>query len=513
MKTLFAVLLTILVAASLYTQHLRRESDAGVPVLYWVTDANPARTEQIRTFRNWLRKNGHPDFELRVDTVNSAPEKVVVQGVSGVCADLIDHSGGASLRFRQAVGLMEDVTEDAQRLKFDISQTYKTMEPDLTVDGRQYVFPCNVTSDLLWVNREVFEKAGMEPPPRRWTIEEFEAIGKELVARANEPGKLQRVFFVIDVQVNNLARTLGGEFFNETQTRCTINNDAFRRALELRYKWTYEDHIIPTAAERSSFSTMAGYGGSGLALFGSGNYAMVIGGRYLLIQFRVFSDERREEGRPPMSLSVSEWPVGSMPCSPVFTRATGVYAGGKHKELAKLFLAFLASEDYNNNIVNDADALPPNPRYVQAEEYLRPAGRPEEWGCHEVFYEVMDEQAIPHEFSPYVLDSVAYRIQNEVIDLYMNDMVTVDRALEMIEKQINDEIDRTLEETPSLRARYEADCELQSKIETLRQNNQPVPLAWINNPFLRRWYQHQGWTDTPATTTTQPDDAPATARN
>lgn len=495
MKTLFAAVLAILVLASIHTYRSLPEASSDVPVLYWVTDANPARTEQIRTFRNWLRKHGHPDIEVRVDTVNASPEKIVVQGVSGVCADLVDHSAGGNLRFRQAVGLLEDVTDDAARMGFDVSKTYAAMEPELTVDGRQYVFPCNVTCELLWVNREVFAKAGLEPPPRRWTITEFEALGKQLVAKANEPGKLQRVFFVVDVDTKVLARTLGGSVFNETQTRCVIDNPAYRQALELRHKWTYDDHLIPTASERGTFATMAGYGGSGLALFGSGNYAMVIGGRYLLIQFRKFSDERREEGKPPMSLSVSEWPTAILPCAPTFTRATGIYAGGPRKDLARLFLAFLASPDYNMNIVRDGDALPPNPEFTKVPEFLRPADYPEEWGCHEVLAEAMDTLAIPHEFSAYVLDAVVDRIQTEVTDLYMNRIVAVDVALDRMERQINDEIARTLEEEPSKKPRFEADCARQREIEALRARGERVPLSWIANPYLRRWYLHQGWAD------------------
>lgn len=495
MKLLFSVLLAILLLAAFLTHRSLPDATSKVPVLYWVTDANPARTEQIRTFRQWLRKHGHPDIELRIDTVNASPEKVVVQGVSGVCADLIDHSGGGSMRFRQAVGILEDVTEDAARLGFDVAKTYPVVEPELTLDGRQYAFPCNVTCDLLWVNREVFAKAGIATPPRRWTLDEFERIGKELVAKANEPGKLQRVFFLSGIAFESLARSMGGSVFNETQTACVVSNAAFRATMERLYRWTYHDHLIPTASELGSFSTMAGYGGSGLALFGSGNFAMVVGGRYLLIQFRTFSDERREEGKPPMSLAVAEMPHGGMPFSPAFTRATAVYKASRHKDLAKLFLAFLASEDYNLNIVQDADSLPPNPIFTQGEAFLRPVDYPEEWGCHEAFAESMATIAVAPEFSPFVLDVVVDTILKEESDKFMNDKATLDETLSRMQERITAEIARTLEEDPSKRPIHQARSELQKRLEALRAANQPVPLSWVTNPCLRRWYQHQDWAD------------------
>jgi len=95
-------------------------------------------------------------------------------------------------------------------------------------------------------------------------------------------------------------------------------------------------------------------------------------GRYGLIQLREFSLERRKDNRPALQLAVSEPPHGGFPNTSTGTRAAAVYKGGKHRDLAKYFLAYLASEDYNMNIVRDADALPPNPAVTKSEAYLRP---------------------------------------------------------------------------------------------------------------------------------------------
>lgn len=372
MKYLFLAILVLLTAASLFTASLSPERHSGVPILYWVTDSNPAREVQVSTFQEWLEKHNYPRYELRLDMVNIASDKVVIQGVSGVCADIVDHTGGSNLFFRQAVGMLTDVTDWGLELGFDPKQTWEAMGPELTVDGRQYAFPCNVYVHLLWVNRNIFRQLGVPEPPRRWTFDEFEALGKRFSAAANAPGQPRRYFLAPYVDSGVMWRSLGLSQYNETLTACTLDDPRAVRVLKLIYRWTYEDHIIPTLAERDSFATDAGYGGSTIQLFNSGNYALFPCCRYGLIQLRTFQRNRREKGQPRLELAVVEAPHGGFPNASTGTRASAVYRGGPRQDLAKYFLAYLASEDYNMNIVRDSDALPPNPKYTRTEAYRRP---------------------------------------------------------------------------------------------------------------------------------------------
>ncbi|MBT7166161.1 MAG: extracellular solute-binding protein [Victivallales bacterium] len=372
MKYLFLFLLALLSLASVVTYQMTPEARSDVPVLYWVTDPNPARKLQVSTFQSWLKKNNYPAYALEVDTANMTSDKVLIQAVSGVCADIIGHTGGSNMRLRQAVGILDDVTDRAQELGFGTDKTYAAMEPELTVDGRQYAFPCNVYAHLLWINEESFAKYGLPLPTKRWTFAEFEAMGKRFVDAANEPGKPRMHFFLDGLDTTQMIRSLGLSRFNETMTACTLDDPRMIEVLKLVYKWTYEDHILPSKADRDSFATDAGYGGSTMQLFNSGNYAMFRCGRYGLIQLREFSLERRKDNRPALQLEVSEPPHGGFPNTSTGTRAAAVYKGGKHRQLAEYFLAYLASEDYNMNIVRDADALPPNPAVTKTEAYLRP---------------------------------------------------------------------------------------------------------------------------------------------
>jgi multiple sugar transport system substrate-binding protein len=272
--------------------------------------------------------------------------------------------------------------------------------------------------------------------------------------------------------------------FNETLTRCTLDDPRYARTLRLIRKWTHEDRLLPSLADRESFAAEQGYGGATLQLFNKGHYGMIRLGRFALIQLRKFGQ---------LDLAVSEYPHDGFPNARIRTRCAALYVDGQ-PELAKYFLAFLTSEQYNMQIVRDADALPPNPQYTDTTLFKRPPNHPNEWGLHEVFSQTARQIAIATSRTPYAPEAAVERLFQEATDAVLVGRVTAQQTAESVTRAINDEIARTLREDAQLRKRYEAARERQQQIDDLRAAGKPVPLQLIDNPFHRRYYQEQGWT-------------------
>ncbi len=540
MKYFFLIVFLLLILASVGLRLSAPDVQSEVPVTYWVTDPNPARIEQINRFHRWLIKNGHvkevtvttptearqlrarvpetladdviamqpeasavlgpdpdtsklpmtirlPICEMRTDAANRDTGKQVIQGVSGVAGDVMDvWTGAGQVQYFEAIGLIENLTEHATAMGFDLSQTFPALETELSANGEQYAFPCNVATQMLWVNRATFARFGLPAPPQQWTFSEFESFGKRFVDAANPEGQRRLFFFCNHVDTNDMIRSLGLSFYNETMTRCDLDDPRYAEVLELKYKWTYVDRLLPTKADQNSFDTASGYGGVSAQLFNRGNYAMLKSGRWMLIQLRKFGE---------LDLALAEQPHGGFRNMRIGSRAAVVYKGGAHRDKARLFLAYLASADYNHLIVDDADALPPNPAYVDSEAYLKPPKYPNEWDVHNVFSRTAQTIAIGGSFSPYVLDSIARRHITQAEDAFMNDKLTAEEAGEQATARVNAEIERTLKENPALRDQYEQDVARQKKIDALRAQGKPVPLDWIDNPFHRVYYQAQGWAE------------------
>jgi len=577
MKYLFLLILAVLGIASFFTWRAVSGVDSPRPVIYWVTDANPAREDQIHLFHLWQVKHGHsvpftldsarkatdfvasqsrlfqrslleinpalkkvadgqaatltyplqitlPLAEMRLDTADPASPKQIIQCVSGVGDDVIDLYTGADTWQMQGMGLLEDLTDDAARMGFSPDQTFRTVLPDLTIPiagkgRRQFRFPCNVTGIGYMVNLDCFSKVGMPPPPPRWTVEEMETYGREYVKRANAGLPRRQYFLLSELDQKSLRHSYGGSELNETMTAATFADPRSVAAVEKYLQWQDEDHLFPSDVDRAGFATDMGYGGQEAQLLNSGNYALMWCGRYLLIEFRKFNIERVKAGQTPLKLAVATPPYKIFPNTQVGTRAAGVYAGSKHKDLAILFLAFLASEDYNMQIVRDGDSEPPKPFYTQRVEYLRPKSDPakgiyseSEDNVHGPFEDIAENLAVASSYSPFVPADVVDREENSAEDTIVNRLATPEAAFARADRRIDEEIQRNLTEDPRRRPLYDAKIAQQHQIDQMKQAimawldanpGKPIPAelkipaALLDNPFHAAFYLYEGWASKP----------------
>ncbi len=546
MKYIFLGCFLALIVAWLGTWLTEPDMRSELPVIYWVRAPGPVCPRQIALFHHWQIKNDHnkeyalrtmqelksfrklkwtpvvreaieqanpdgwmvwneatgaadlpiavrvPVVELRQDADNTTIDKKLIQGLSGVAGDIIDtYGGGGEMRYLVATGMVVDLTESAARLGFDLSHTYPGLAPGMLVDGRQYGFPRIVSQKLLWVNKATFRKYNQPLPPRRWTIEEFERRGKAFAEATKPTGKHRRVFFASRLERGQLLRSMGLSNFNETMTRCTLDDPRYVRMLKLVHRWMYKDHILPTAGDLAEFADhLAGSGSNEPAsfqLFYKGNYAMHSTGRWALMLFRMFGT---------MELAVVEPPHAGFPNTRLSGGATTLYKNSPHRKLAELFFVYLASEEFNMQIVRDGDGLPPNPKYTDNELFRRPPDYPNEWGCHEVYSRTARELGIAGSFSPFVLPGTVGRITRQIEEGYLaseHPRRTAEESAELAARRINEEIQRTLKERPKFREKYEKLCAAQEKIDQYRKTGKKVPLEWITNPFHKRYYASKGW--------------------
>jgi multiple sugar transport system substrate-binding protein len=507
MKYLIVTVFFLLLVASEETWRHMPDVHSSVPVITWVTDNNPARSEQIKLFQDWIAKIGGPPCKLVLDVGNGDDTKKIIQSVSGVGSDVMDVSNGR-LGYYHAIGFLADVTDAARELHYDMSHTYPAIAPDICVrnaqgEERQYLFPCNVFSTMGIVNCGALRQFHQPTPPVRWTVQEFEALGKAFVDAANAPG-VHDHFYSVDPDLRLLRRSMGVADFDETQTHSTLDDPKNVEALQLIQRWRAM-HIIPSKADEASFTTANpdAYGGANGDLFNRGYYAIIWSGRHMVIGFRQDDQGRAARGEPPLELAVVEPPNGGFPYTSIGTRAAGVYEAGKHLRMAEYFQAFLASDAYNEQVLRDGDAMPPDPKWAKSEEYLHPAEDPSrgvyketEWNFHGPFAKGALEIAVGGSYSPFVLNAVADREDDAARDLFLeSEQLTAEEAVHRAQERINDEIQRTLNENPSLRPQYDALCRQQKQIDELKAAGKKVPLSLIIDPYRRAHMQAQGLTE------------------
>ncbi len=486
MKNLFLLISGVLIIASLYTWMTMADHRSNVPVIYWKSDANPQRYEQVDLFHQWLRDNNHvtpegkPVVELRLDP--GSRQSSVIHAVSGVGGDLIDT--GVMTRFFYAMGVTEDLAPAAANGGYGLDNTYRGLEGALVFNGDQRAYLCNAAVANLWFNLDTLKKYGMDAPPEEWTPEEFEAYGKEFVKRANADNPKNRVFFGQSMAGNAnfilcIARSNGLDFYNETMTRATIYNDVNINTFKLLYKWTYVDRLFPTATELESANVESGYGGVGFAMFLNGRYAMVNAGRYALIRFREFTR--------PINLHSAQYPMYEFKNMVITARSVIIYAGSRNKEYAGLFLEFLAGRRYNEYIIEGADGLPPNPRYaIGNPRYLSPS--PNEGNVHAAELKWALECAYPGSESPY-FNMMGTNWINNGMDKYFNNLCSAEDALKEAELRYNTGIADSIKANPELRTQWEKDVKDQTIIDECKAQGKKIPADLIKNPFYLAYYE------------------------
>lgn len=480
--TVFAVLGVATFGVSLTRERKLSEQDP----IFMTGSPGPEMEERIAAFRKWQSERGGQEINLQLDAVNSGMNKIIMQGVSGMAADLLQSNGSADLGYYSTIGLLADLAPFALRGEFTPDRFLPAIQGEMVVDGIQYGCPVSIYLLITYINRETFEDLNLEVPPSRMDWNDFERRGKEFVAAANPANQKPRRFFVSGVNTTAMRRSLGLDTFNETLTRCTLDDPRNARVLELIHKWTHEDRLIPSGTDMAALVSDgdAGVFGPRLYQFKIGNIAMITGGNYL-------TPALRRLGELPISVTIT--PFAEFPNAILGAQMLAIYEGSKNKPAASAYLEFLRSEEFLETLLRNGDGIPTTWEQAHREDYLRPPAYPNEWGCNEEIVRSVEEIGYPYSASPFVPFGVYNRIDLAAIDRFNTGLIDAAEASRRAAKEINAEIELNIERRPALREKHSQLIILQEQIEKRRAKGEKVPSEWILNPFLKAYYKQMGW--------------------
>ncbi len=512
MKYIFLGSFFVLLLSSFGTWLAKPGQSTDKPVLYWVTDPNPVRSSQVDAFHEWMKDNipKEDHYELRVDSANNNKSKKIIQSVSGVGGDIMDiATASGDMQYFRQMNIIHDLTDLAKEMGFGVDKTYASVAPALQVDGHQYMFPCNVYANMYWVNLKTLEEFNIQLPKDSWTFADFERTALRL--RENAKKKFpemrhNRYFLASHIEEQTMMRNWGIDYMNETLTDSMANHPAFEKTLALKHKWTYDLHILPSSADRASIdSSEATHGGSGPALFRSGNFAMHLSGRWALTQFRQWKPDPQAEsqeskpGRPwfsEMKVAILPPPHDGYQNTTAGSRAAVMYSGydQRRKKLAAYFFKFLASKSYNLTIVDSADAIPPTPEFTELEEYKNPAKYPNEKGIHEAYSNALKEYGILMTHSPFISASYVKTEFGNASESVMAvpSKYSPEEAAQIAYEQISKRIQQNLIENAGLNPLYKKLKKDQETIDALKAAGKKIPRALIKNRFYLGYYEAKG---------------------
>ncbi len=474
MKLLFVICAVILSGLTILAVETLPERRSNAPLLWWTSDANPARGPQIKAFEEWMVKKGYGPVDMELDSATLDSMKVIIQSVSKVGSDVIDVYGAHRLHEYVVAGVLLDVTDLAKEYGFGPDKTYASVWDSISVDGRQYTFPCNVGGSTIIVNRALLERENLPLPKYDWTWDEFLQWCLK-VRKVDSNGRVTR-YAMMPFGASYLWFNNGGSIFNETMTRCVLDSPQVLEATRFYYDLMFKHKVIPTATTVKSRSAAAGYGGGNPQWIGNEWAVGMAIGRFGLIRLREFKNFKPD---------VALLPYKVIPVSIVGARSAGINAYGKNPRLAARFLQYLADKEYNQIIVKDADGLPPSPSATTTPAFLTPAEYPNEHGAHEKFSRAVKEYGAGWECSPFINSNTVMRILRRRTQGLDSQSRPMEQTLRIMTDEINREMRLAVGRDDKLKPRYQKACELQKKIDQLKKEGKPVPMEWISDPMLR----------------------------
>ena len=407
-KQLLAVAAVSVLALSACSQgSATRESnsaDGVTTVRYFTFSAAPDHEADLDRVVTAF-EDANPDIDVQVETApyDSYFTKLQTAVAGGTAPDTfeLNYENFVTYAASSALAELEDVDE---------APYAPSLLEAFQYDGVQYSLPESFSNVVLYYNKDLFEKAGVDEPTADWTWADEQAAAEKLTAKGVF-GDYQPVTFH---EFYKALAQAGGSFLSEDGSAATFNSPEGEKAAS----WLVGKmgSTMPTEADG------VGTPDYDSGLFKAGKLAMWHTGIWM---FGAMADA-------PFAWDIAVEPGDVEPASAMFTNGVAVSGDSENVEAAQKWVEFLTgSQESAEMRVETSWELPP----TQDEEVLAPyldAGAP------------ANRQAVFDALNATVLPPVIERQQEmqDAVGAELSEAAagrkTVKQALADAEKAVND---------------------------------------------------------------------------
>ncbi|TCL65322.1 carbohydrate ABC transporter substrate-binding protein (CUT1 family) [Hydrogenispora ethanolica] len=253
MKKLFIVLLSAVFFGSMLTAGYAKEP-VKIRIAYYA-DQKPA--ENMAGIINEFQK-AHPNVKVQISWTDwdSHYEKLKTELAAG---------GGPTVYLLDSVyiqgyagrGLLEDLS---RRVKIFSKEKYSGLDAVKDPRGKSWAVPQGIQLQVLYYNKDMFDKAGVKYPTANWTTDDMLAAAKKLTLDTNGDGKIDQWGICLPNHIRwgwySLIRTFGGDVMDKTRTRSTIKKDPrVKAALQFMHDTWYKYKVSPTLKDAEGVLT------------------------------------------------------------------------------------------------------------------------------------------------------------------------------------------------------------------------------------------------------------------
>lgn len=293
-----------------------RQTDNRIEITYQTIETLPEQQALHQKIVGEFEKS-HPQIRIRVIYDTSKFQKLNVQLAGHAAPDMFYYIVDRLPALAQR-GQVSDLTEDFAPLA---DQFHPEVVESCRVNGKLYMVPFHFSTDILFYNRDWFEKAGEPVPDESWDWWKFAnaAVGLAAQRKVRIPTVLPRPLLLV--------QSFGGVLFADG--KCVVNSPETIAALQF-YRSLVTRGIAPTTAAMGEVEAF-----DGVNLFRDGKIPLLVGRTYMLAEFDHITE---------FHWDVAPVPKGKVRWSRLSVGGNCVWSGTKHPQEAWEFARFYSTE-------------------------------------------------------------------------------------------------------------------------------------------------------------------------
>lgn len=349
----------------------RHDPRTEITILHW---GDNAEREIVASL---VEKFEAQNPDIRVNRIHASDydAKLNTMFAAGSPPDLFYLASG-HLPKMAGMGLLEPLDDRIERDTLDTDQAwldefYPVLIEAFRYDGQRigegslYGVPKDFTTMLMYVNIDLFERAGVAVPYGGWTWERFDEAMRQIARLEDPTGEVYGGVFATWPEVlRQLVWSHGGDFFAGADfADVTLDEPAAQSALHRIRRLRFDDKTIYNA-------TTGDAQGLGEQEFYTGRIG-VVGpiGRWRTPRFR--------------SIDSFEWDVVPVPHTPgaeprnvIVTVCWAMSSASRHKEESFRLLKFLCGPEGQRLTARSGLAIPPTRVVAESDDFLQPDQSP-----------------------------------------------------------------------------------------------------------------------------------------
>jgi multiple sugar transport system substrate-binding protein len=232
--------------------------------------------------------------------------------------------------------------------------------------GEQACMPQNISSSVIYYNKDLFDAAGVAYPADDWTWADFVTAAGALTQDGDHDGVIDIYGFGTEATIVRMAPFVwmnGGDIVADSAAtnpaRLALDSPASKEALAWFIALQNEHHVTPDAVAEEAESS--------LSRFVNGRMAMFIDSRRAVPEFRLIE---------AFDWDVAALPVGKTRAGILHSDAFCIAAASKQKEAAWAFLEFANSTAGQTLLAATGRTVPSRIAVAESPIFLDPQARP-----------------------------------------------------------------------------------------------------------------------------------------